>query len=123
MAFDIDAFEASDPSRERAVSIALRKLLRRGYGVAAAEDASTGIHPFRWGYGSEGERGTRVWNVAVRGAPDDPAFSGILAIRETTMTYRTVDPRDVRETHEVRWYEYLPESAEVAATLKRHDGY
>lgn len=123
MGFDIDNFEASDPTRERTLSGALRKLLRRGYGVAAVDEAPAESHAFQWGYGSEGDRATRVWNIVVGGAPEEPGFAGVLAIRETTMTYRTKDPRDVREAPEARWYEYLPDSAATAATLKRHDGY
>lgn len=123
MGFDIDSFEAADPTRDRTLSGALRKLSRRGYGVADVREGPSGMEAFPWGYGSEGDRSTRIWNIAVVGAPDAPAFEGVLAIRETSLTYRSRDSRDVRETPEMRWYEYLPESAEVAAVLKRHDGY
>ena len=58
MGFDIDDFEASDPTRDRTPSGA-------------------------------------------------PVFEGVLAIRVTTLTYRSRDPRDVRTTPETRWYEYL----------------
>jgi hypothetical protein len=123
MGFDIDTFEASDPTPDRTLSGALRKLTRRGYGVSAVHEGPPGSETFPWGFGSEGDRGTRVWNIVVCGAPDAPAFAGVLAIRETALNYRSRDVRDVRETTETRWYEYLPESAKVAAVLKRHDGY
>jgi hypothetical protein len=123
MQFDVDAFESCDPSRERALSGALRKLLRRGYGVVAVDEGSPATQPFPWGYGSEGVQDTRVWNVAVNGAPCDPGFAGILTIRQTTMSYRTKDPRDLPERPDTFWHEFLPESAAVAAALKRHDGY
>lgn len=118
MPFDIDSFSATDPTADLLLSGVLRKLVRRGYGVASVDEAPSRAEAFDVGSGREGERATRVWSVRVSGAPAAADFSGELAVRETRITYGAGEPREGS-----CWYELLPDSADTAKVLKANDGY
>lgn len=120
MPFDIDSFSATDPTSDLMLSGVLRKLVRRGYGVSSVDEAPPGSEPFDAGQGRLGRRATRLWSVAVSGAPAAADFSGVLAVRETRISYGANDP-DARA--ERFWYELLPDSAVTAKVLKANDGY
>lgn len=120
MAFDIDSFAPTDPTVEQVLTGTLRKLLRRGYGVAAVLDTPPATEAFDSGPDTQGARATRVWNIELSGAPGLPEFAGVLAVRETSIVYGAADPAGRPDK---RWYELLPDSVETVKVLKANDGY
>jgi hypothetical protein len=120
MTFDIDSFAAADPTAEQVLTGTLRKLLRRGYGVGDVVDTPPVMEAFDSGPDTQGARATRVWNIELSGAPDLPDFSGVLAVRETSIVYGATDPAGRPEK---RWYELLPDSVATVKVLKANDGY
>jgi hypothetical protein len=120
MSFDLDVFAAADTTADLMLTGTLRKLLRRGYGVADVEQSGFASEPFDAGHDTAGERSTRRWEIRIAGAPGRPDFAGVLAVRETGIVYGADDP-DGRPSR--RWYELLPDCVETVKVLKAHDGY
>ena len=120
MSFDLDAFAAADTTADLMLTGTLRKLLRRGYGVAGVEQGASASEPFDAGYGTTGERSTRRWEIRIAGAPGQSDFAGVLAVRETGIVYGADDPGG---RPNCRWYELLPDCVETVKVLKAHDGY